>query len=123
MMRVRLVTGLLAATFFVSARAQTTAPAPDPKTQPCEDGKAKTKNAQPPFFRLDYSGDFWHSPALTGDWGGERTKLAENGISLNLETLNYVQGNAHGGRNTNDAFRYGGSDDYIIQLDTYRMGL
>ena len=77
----------------------------------------------PAFFRLDYSGDFLTSPAMTGDWGGARTKLAEEGISFNVETLNYFQGNAHGGKSTNDAFRYGGSTDYFLQLDTGRMGL
>ena len=60
---------------------------------------------------------------MTGDWGGERTKLANKGISFNVETLNYVQGNAHGGKSTNDAFRYGGHADFFLQLDTYRMGL
>lgn len=84
---------------------------------------ATSQPAPPPLFRLDYSGDLLHRPALTGDWGGERTKLAEKGISLNVETLNYTQGNAHGGRSTNNAFRYGGSADYILQLDTGRMGL
>jgi porin len=96
------------------AHGQSTQPAGKPPT---------SQPAQPPFFRLDYSGDFLHSPGLTGDWGGERTKLANKGISFNVETLNYTQGNAHGGRSTNDAFRYGGSSDYILQLDTYRMGL
>ncbi len=94
-----------------------------PVSQPTEQATSKPEFTQPPFFRLDYSGDFWHSPGLTGDWGGLRTQLAEKGISLNVETLNYVQGNAHGGRSTNDAFRYGGSSDYILQLDTWRMGL
>jgi porin len=84
---------------------------------------APEKNAQPPFFRLDYSGDFLHSPALTGDWGGARSKLAYNGISFNVETLQTLQGNAHGGKSTNDAFRYGGHSDFFLQLDTYRMGL
>ncbi len=91
-------------------------------TQPAEKPLA-SQPAPPPFFRLDYSGDLLHRPALTGDWGGARSKLAENGISFNVETLNYAQGNAHGGRSTNDAFRYGGSADYILQLDTGRMGL
>jgi porin len=96
------------------ARAQSTQPAEKPPA---------SQPAPPPFFRLDYSGDFLHSPALTGDWGGARSNLAEKGISFNVETLNYTQGNAHGGGSTNDAFRYGGSADCILQLDTGRMGL
>lgn len=95
-------------------------------SQPAEESRsapATTPAAAPAFFRLDYSGDFLHSPGLTGDWGGARSKLANDGISFNVETLNYTQGNAHGGKSTNDAFRYGGSSDYILQLDTGRMGL
>ncbi len=99
----------------------TTRPA-EPTSQPASAPAAKKAEA-PAFFRLDYSGDFLHSPAMTGDWGGERTKLAEKGISFNVETLQYGQGNAHGGKSTNDTFRYGGSSDYTLQLDTGRMGL
>jgi porin len=106
------------------SRGEEAQPGPS-TTQPSAETRPapKEKNAQPPFFRLDYSGDFWHSPAMTGDWGGARTKLAENGISFNVETLQYVQGNAHGGVDQNNAFRYGGHSDFFLQLDTYRMGL
>jgi hypothetical protein len=107
------------------AQAQTTQSAEKEKPASTGDTEktATSKPAYPAFFRLDYSGDFWTSPGMTGDWGGERTKLANKGVSFNVETLNYIQGNAHGGKSTNDAFRYGGSADYILQLDTYRMGL
>lgn len=118
----RLPLAVLTVAFAPSAWAQNGAPpsqtaASSPASQPAK------KSSQPPFFRLDYSGDFWTSPGLTGDWGGARTELANKGISLNVETSNYMQGNAHGGRSTNDAFRYGGTADYILQLDTDRMGL
>ncbi len=102
------------------ARAQDS-PQSQPSASECK--SPTSKPAQPPFFRLDYSGDFCTSPALTGDWGGTRTDLAEHGISFNVETLQYLQGNAHGGRSTNDAFRYGGHSDFFLQFDTYRMGL
>ncbi len=118
----RLNLGFLLVPFVCTATAVADDDAPSAQTQPAAQEK-KEPTTQPPFFRLDYSGDFWHSPGLTGDWGGERTKLAEKGISFNVETLNYVQGNARGGASTNDAFRYGGSSDYILQLDTWRMGL
>ena len=39
----------------------------------------------PAFFRLDYSGDLWDRPALTGDWGGRRNQLAQDGISFELD--------------------------------------
>jgi carbohydrate-selective porin OprB len=75
----------------------------------------------PAFFRLDYSGDWPNTPGLTGDWGGVRTELANNGISFNIEVLQTVMGNAYGGKQ--DGVEYFGSADYTLQLDTYRMDL
>ena len=71
----------------------------------------------------DYSGDLTHRKYLTGDWGGARTKLAEMGILFDLDVTQILHGNAHGGRDTNNAFRYSGSADYTLKLDTARMGL
>jgi porin len=83
----------------------------------------KKPYSQPPFFRLDYSGDFWTSPGLTGDWGGARTKLAEHGLSLNVEVLQYGMSNAYGGRSTNGGMAYSGTAIYLMQIDTWRAGL
>ncbi len=33
----------------------------------------------------DYTGDLWSRPRLTGDWGDLRTKLADNGVTLDLD--------------------------------------
>lgn len=71
----------------------------------------------------DYSGDIWNRSALTGDWGGERTKLAEQGILFDLDVTQWLQGNAHGGKDTHNAFRYSGSANYTLRFDTARMGL
>ncbi|HSA27657.1 MAG TPA: carbohydrate porin [Phycisphaerae bacterium] len=71
----------------------------------------------------DYTGDLAHRKYLTGDWGGARTQLAEKGILFELDVTQILQGNAHGGRDTNNAFRYSGSADYYLKLDTARMGL
>lgn len=116
---------LMLALFSGFARAQSTRPAEQENAggNATAEPAATSQPAPPPFFRLDYSGDLLHRPALTGDWGGARSKLAEKGISFNVETLNYMQGNAHGGKSTNGAFHYGGSADYTLQLDTGRMGL
>jgi porin len=100
--------GLLLIPFTCLSSAVADDDSPPAQTQPAAAEKPRDKSAQPPFFRLDYSGDFWHSPGLTGDWGGLRSKLADDGISFNVETLQYGQGNAHGGKSTNGAFRYGG---------------
>jgi len=71
----------------------------------------------------DYSGDLGNRMFLTGDWGGARTKLANQGILFELDATQILQGNAHGGKDTNNAFRYSGSVDYTIKLDTARMKL
>jgi len=71
----------------------------------------------------DYTGDLAHRRYLTGDWGGARTQLAEKGVLFELDVTQILQGNAHGGKDTNNAFRYSGSVDYYIKLDTARMGL
>lgn len=71
----------------------------------------------------DYSGDLWHRQYLTGDWGGARTELAEHGILFDLGATQVLQGNAHGGKDTSNAFRYSGSADYTLKLDSARMGL
>jgi hypothetical protein len=65
----------------------------------------------------------YNKTTLTGDWGGERTKLAEKGILLSLDYSQIMQGNAHGGANTNKALRYPGLADLTLRLDLARMGL
>jgi porin len=91
--------------------------------------EAKSPTSQPMALQSliptlpDYSGGLWKRSFLTGDWGGERTKLAEQGILFDLTVTQNGQGNAHGGKNTNGAFEYGGAADYTLRLDTARMGL
>jgi porin len=70
-----------------------------------------------------YGGGLWDREYLTGDWGGPRQFLADHGVLFQLDLTQTLQGNAHGGKSTNDAFRYSGSVDYYLKLDTARMGL
>jgi porin len=71
----------------------------------------------------DFTGSLAQRKYLTGDWGGARTQLAEKGLFFDLDVTQLLQGNAHGRRDTNNAFRYSGSADYTFKLDTARMGL
>lgn len=71
--------------------------------------------------RQDYTGDFLERRYLTGDWGGWRTKLADRGITLNVDLLQEYFGVVDGGRDENDA--YGGSADYELHVETQRLGL
>ncbi len=58
---------------------------------------------------------------LTGDWYGQRTKLAENGITIDIDMTQTFQGVLHGGKEKN--WKYGGSLDYWLKLDFQKMGL
>lgn len=95
-----------------------------PSTTPAPD----VPNESPPLQSLiptlpDYSGDWKTRQFLTGDWGGARTNLAEQGILLDLSLTQVFQGNVHGGADTNNASRYSGSWDLRLKFDTARMGL
>jgi porin len=69
----------------------------------------------------DYSGDLFKRSWLSGDWGGKRTDWAERGFQVDVDWVQTVQGVAGGGRNSET--EYGGSLDYLLFFDFYRMGL
>lgn len=119
-MRPKIAIGL-AVIFLVSKPLAGDSPAP--ATQPAE--SAATQPAVQSIIQHlpDYGGDLASRKYLTGDWGGLRKELAESGILFELDVTQLLQGNAHGGKDTNNAFRYSGSADYYIKLDTARMGL
>jgi len=71
--------------------------------------------------KRDYTGDLLSRRYLLGDWGGWRTKLADRGITLNLDMVVAYRGIVDGGRDENDAF--GGSADYELHVETERLGL
>ncbi|MHC4753386.1 MAG: hypothetical protein ACYTFW_26420 [Planctomycetota bacterium] len=58
---------------------------------------------------------------LTGDWGGERTKLAESGITIDIDATQSYQGVVDGG--VESKWKYGGSVDYEFKFDFEKMGL
>jgi hypothetical protein len=39
---------------------------------------------------------FWNRPTLTGDWGGDRTRLAEDGGTVRLYATGFYQGQGSG---------------------------
>lgn len=69
----------------------------------------------------DYSGSFLERPGLTGDWGGARQRLADNGIQLDVTLHQYYQGVVDGGRDR-DSWEYNGSLDYRLKIDTQKAG-
>ncbi|MBP7936991.1 MAG: carbohydrate porin [Phycisphaerae bacterium] len=119
---------LLAACAWLSGSVlgQTTQPA-DRKV-PESRGKAAeipAKAAMPSIIQQlpDYTGDLARRQYLTGDWGGARADLSEHGVLFELSATQILQDNAHGGKDTNNGFRYAGSADYTLKLDSARMNL
>lgn len=68
-----------------------------------------------------WRGDVWTRSQLTGDWGGPRDELAERGLTFFGDVTQYYQGVAAGG--LDQKFRYGGRADYLIDVDTQKLGL
>jgi porin len=81
---------------------------------------AAAESGGSPFPVPDYSGHVFDRPALTGDWWGRRTTLANQGVTVDIDVMqvyqNIVDGDREGGE-------YGGSLDYNLYLDFQKMGL
>jgi porin len=58
---------------------------------------------------------------LTGNWFGARSALAENGLTFFGDVTQYYQGVTAGGLSRR--FEYGGRGDYLIDIDSQRLGL
>ncbi len=121
---------LLTAVFVVIALGPLRAAQPpsDPKGTQDEkpvDKPAAESPAMPSLIEKlpDYSGELAKRSFLLGDWGGTRTKLAEKGVLVDLRLNQYLQGNTHGGVDTNNAARYSGDWDLHLKFDTARLGL
>ena len=72
---------------------------------------------QPPPF----GGPCSCRPKLTGDWCCLREDLRDSGYTFDISTTEYYQGTASGG--LKDTFRFGGRNDYLINVDGQKAGL
>jgi len=68
-----------------------------------------------------FGGPWYERPKLTGDWFGTRSVLAGNGIGIDVSNTQYHQGVTSGG--LEQAFRYGGRNDYFLNVDGEKVGL
>lgn len=96
--------------------AQGAAPADAPASQPATTQPTTTAPAPQPYNILT-------TPRLTGDWGGMRTTLEENGIGFGLFLTSVYQRNTHGGLKTHHAHEITGSADYDLSLDLEKLKL
>jgi porin len=62
-----------------------------------------------------------YAEKLSGDWGGQRTRLAEHGITFDLESTHYYQSLVSG--DGDHGFNYGGRVDALLGADTEKLGL
>lgn len=68
-----------------------------------------------------WEGDIWTRSQLIGEWANARTELAQNGVSFLGDITQYYQGVTTGGQA--QRFEYGGRGDYLIDIDSRKMGL
>jgi porin len=68
-----------------------------------------------------WTGEFWTRSQLTGDWDGWRNDLAEDGLTFFVDITQYYQGVTAGGLARQ--FAYGGRGDYLIDIDSRKIGL
>jgi len=73
------------------------------------------------FPMPNYSGDLWSRSYLTGDWGGLRSKLANNGVQFETETVHFFQDVSGGG--VKQTGRYSGVAEIKLKLDSQKLGL
>ena len=93
----------------------------NPSNDPANDGESSQPVAASQPASPGFGGDLATRRKLTGDWGGVRNQLADKGITIDVDLTNILQGNAHGGAQTNNGLRYSGSTDYTITLDTGKL--
>ena len=68
-----------------------------------------------------YSGGLWTRSTLTGDWGGARNCLAENGVTFDLNLTQIGQGITGAGKQT--GWEYGARGNLTLNVDTRKLGL
>lgn len=116
--RSALFAALLAALTNAALARQSTEPPPTDAAQ-----TPAASAAEPPRGILplpDYSGDLGARSYLLGDLGGARSRLAEAGLTVAIDWTQVVQSVVDGGET--NATEYGGSLDYLVNLDLDRMG-
>lgn len=95
------------------AASTTTAPAEPVATAPARASAPATSPAPTPET------DFWKRDEMTGDWGGDRLRLKEEGLTLEGRFTQFYQGIAAGGTQNNSA--YNAKLELEMKLDFGKM--
>lgn len=85
------------------------------------EGPAPVQNEQQIIKTPDYRGEFGDRSTISGDWGGARQDLANNGVTLDANLTQVAQGVTSGG--LREAWEYMGRGEVTLNLDTAKMGL
>ncbi|UCF33695.1 MAG: carbohydrate porin [Phycisphaerales bacterium] len=90
--------------------------APQEADQPDTDAASGHESQRAPF-------DLLTTKTLTGDWGGVRSKLEDEGIRFKIDLMNQLMVNMHGGKETKNGHDTAGSYEFNIYLDFEKMEL
>ena len=93
-------------------------PAAGDKPADGDAGASATSTATQP---APFGGPWYSRPKLTGDWCWLREQFRDNGLIFDISATTYYQGLASGG--LQDTFRFGGRNDYIVNVDGQKAGL
>ena len=74
-----------------------------------------------PVQKRCWCDSFRNNSTLTGDWGGQRTRLKDQGITLGLEVTQFSTGMVSG-QGSHD-WQHGGKADFYVTVDGARLGL
>ena len=86
----------------------------------CAQNIVPVQNPNQVFVTPDYTGGLESRSALTGDWGGSRQELANDGVTLDANLTQVTQGVVSGGRDT--GWEYSGRGETTLNLDTAKLG-
>ncbi|MEZ6140822.1 MAG: carbohydrate porin [Zavarzinella sp.] len=68
-----------------------------------------------------YIGELFNRSRLTGDWWGQRSALADQGLTFDLFATQFYQGITSGGQE--QTWEYGGKLDYLFNVDAGKLGI
>ena len=89
-------------------------------TAPAAESSSSYYYSHPPrYMAMMRSPDWWNSGELTGDWGGIRNTIYDDGITIFANYTNNIAGNPVGGQSA--GFTYCDNITFGLELDLERI--